>query len=155
MRSRPTLAGRGLRRSMRRAARRTARSVNGAPGAIRTRDPCLRRAILYPAELRAPIKILPIFVATRRSALGHSLVTPLNVRIDRLLEVADFADFSARFEPLVDFFGGRHSIQLSYGRTNRGRDSTRRTSAASTAANGGRRRAFGGRVRRTEPRNFR
>ena len=25
----------------------------GAPGAIRTHDPCLRRAVLYPAELRA------------------------------------------------------------------------------------------------------
>ena len=25
---------------------------NGAPGGIRTHDPCLRRAVLYPAELR-------------------------------------------------------------------------------------------------------
>ena len=28
-------------------------SVYGAPGEIRTHDPCLRRAVLYPAELRA------------------------------------------------------------------------------------------------------
>ena len=27
----------------------------GAPGAIRTRDPRLRRAVLYPAELRAQL----------------------------------------------------------------------------------------------------
>jgi hypothetical protein len=27
--------------------------THGAPGAIRTHDPCLRRAVLYPAELRA------------------------------------------------------------------------------------------------------
>ena len=29
------------------------RSRGGAPGGIRTHDPCLRRAVLYPAELRA------------------------------------------------------------------------------------------------------
>ena len=28
-------------------------SISGAPGRIRTCDPCLRRAVLYPAELRA------------------------------------------------------------------------------------------------------
>ena len=28
-------------------------SESGAPGGIRTHDPCLRRAVLYPAELRA------------------------------------------------------------------------------------------------------
>ena len=28
--------------------------LNGAPERIRTSDPCLRRAVLYPAELRAP-----------------------------------------------------------------------------------------------------
>ena len=27
-------------------------TVNGAPDRIRTCDPCLRRAVLYPAELR-------------------------------------------------------------------------------------------------------
>ena len=31
---------------------------NGAPDRIRTCDPCLRRAILYPAELRAPAAIV-------------------------------------------------------------------------------------------------
>ncbi len=40
--------------------------VIGAPGAIRTRDLSLRRRILYPAELRAPARILPIFTAIRR-----------------------------------------------------------------------------------------
>ena len=29
---------------------------NGALGGIRTHDPCLRRAILYPAELRVHLK---------------------------------------------------------------------------------------------------
>src|SRR5271167_919327 len=28
----------------------------GAPDWIRTSDPCLRRAVLYPAELRAPVR---------------------------------------------------------------------------------------------------
>ena len=31
------------------------RVINGAPDRIRTCDPCLRRAVLYPAELRALI----------------------------------------------------------------------------------------------------
>src|ERR1700693_4529150 len=35
------------------------------------------------------------------------LVTPLNVRIGRLLEVADFPDFSARCQPPLGFCGGR------------------------------------------------
>ena len=52
---------------------------------------------------------------TRRSALGHSLVTPLNVWKNDLLEVPDFSIFSVRFELLLDFFGGEYSIQLSYG----------------------------------------
>ena len=30
----------------------------GPPGAIRTHDPCLRRAVLYPAELRAEARIV-------------------------------------------------------------------------------------------------
>ena len=88
----------------------------GAPGAIRTRDLSLRRRILYPAELRAHIQIVAISFLTRRSALGHSLVTPLDVQINGLLEVPDFPILSARFEPLLDFFGGQYSIQLSYGR---------------------------------------
>src|SRR5882672_1180148 len=71
---------------------------SGAPDWIRTSDPCLRRAILYPAELRAHIKILPTSLATCRSALGHSVVTPLNVRIDRLLEVPDSPDFFTPFD---------------------------------------------------------
>jgi hypothetical protein len=79
----------------------------GAPGAIRTRDLSLRRRILYPAELRAHTQIVAISLSTRRSALGHSLVTPLNVRISRLREVPDLPVFSARFEHLVDFFGGQ------------------------------------------------
>src|SRR5690348_4932566 len=29
---------------------------SGAPGGIRTHDPCLRRAVLYPAELRAHVR---------------------------------------------------------------------------------------------------
>ena len=33
------------------------RTVYGALGEIRTHDPCLRRAILYPAELQAQIAI--------------------------------------------------------------------------------------------------
>ena len=69
---------------------------NGAPDWIRTSDPCLRRAILYPAELRAHIKILPISLATCRSALGHSPVTPLSLRIDRFLEVPDSPDVLAQ-----------------------------------------------------------
>jgi hypothetical protein len=89
---------------------------NGAPGAIRTRDLSLRRRILYPAELRAHFQIVAISFLTRRSALGHSLVTPLTVWINGLLEVPDFPVFSARFEPLLDFFGGQYSIQLSYRR---------------------------------------
>ena len=32
---------------------------DGALGGIRTPDPCLRRAVLYPAELRAPVSLLP------------------------------------------------------------------------------------------------
>jgi hypothetical protein len=32
--------------------------LNGAPGGIRTHDPCLRRAVLYPAELRARAEIV-------------------------------------------------------------------------------------------------
>ncbi len=31
-------------------------SVSGAPGGIRTHDPCLRRAVLYPAELRMLVR---------------------------------------------------------------------------------------------------
>jgi hypothetical protein len=31
--------------------------VNGEPGVIRTRDPLLRRQMLYPAELRAPLRL--------------------------------------------------------------------------------------------------
>jgi hypothetical protein len=106
---------------------------NGAPDWIRTSDPCLRRAILYPAELRAHIKILPISLATCRSALGHSPVTPLSLRIDRLLEVPDSPDVLANFELQLDCFGGRYSIQLSYWRIARGRDTTRRRQAASSA----------------------
>src|SRR5258708_715452 len=112
--------------SMLAAMRVASRLRNGAPGAIRTRDLSLRRRILYPAELRAHIRIVALYLLTRRSALGHSPVTPLHVRIIGLLEVPDFPVFSARFEPLLDFFGGRYSIQLSYGRIVRGGDTTRR-----------------------------
>ena len=31
-------------------------SIHGAPGGIRTHDPCLRRAVLYPAELRMLVR---------------------------------------------------------------------------------------------------
>lgn len=30
--------------------------ISGAPGGIRTHDPCLRRAVLYPAELRMLVR---------------------------------------------------------------------------------------------------
>jgi hypothetical protein len=42
------------RRRRRCQAHRVARKKSGAPGVIRTHDLCLRRATLYPAELRAP-----------------------------------------------------------------------------------------------------
>src|SRR5487761_527855 len=38
--------------------------INGAPGGIRTHDPCLRRAVLYPAELRAHDQSLTSVVVT-------------------------------------------------------------------------------------------
>src|ERR1700719_1545801 len=106
-----TLKGRQCADSARRAlmrARPPARSgacrgvisvKNGAPGAIRTRDLSLRRPILYPAELRAHIQIVAISFLTRRSALAHCLVIPLNVRINGLLEAPDFPVFSALSQP--------------------------------------------------------
>ena len=89
---------------------------DGAPGAIRTRDLSLRRRILYPAELRAHIEILATSVSTRRSAFGHALVTPPIRHRSALFQAPDSTILSARFEPLLDFFGGQYSIQLSYGR---------------------------------------
>ena len=38
-----------------RLARHNWGKIYGGPGAIRTRDLCLRRATLYPAELRVPV----------------------------------------------------------------------------------------------------
>jgi len=35
--------------------------LSGAPETIRTSDPCLRRAVLYPAELRA--RVLKLLIA--------------------------------------------------------------------------------------------
>ena len=37
----------------------------GAPDWIRTSDPCLRRAVLYPAELRAPVGAASLLEARR------------------------------------------------------------------------------------------
>jgi len=78
--------------------------------------------------------VLGILSHCRRAAdraLGHALVTPpARLRSDPFQE-PDPSGLSARFEPPLDFFGGRHSIQLSYRRIVRGRDTTRRDRLAS------------------------
>ena len=39
------------------------RSIDGDPGVIRTRDPLLRRQMLYPTELRGLANILPVMLS--------------------------------------------------------------------------------------------
>ena len=47
--------------------------IYGAPGEIRTHDPCLRRAVLYPAELRAHLNILTKLLVRVVVDPGYSL----------------------------------------------------------------------------------
>ena len=105
------------------------RELIGAPDWIRTSDPCLRRAILYPAELRAHIKILPISLATCRSALRRSLVTPLNVRwtVFSKSRFSEVPDFTVIFPVSnLDLTSSESDgIQLSYGHRVRAGDTTR------------------------------
>src|SRR5713101_6117089 len=46
---------------------------NGAPGGTRTPDPLLRRQTLYPAELRAPQRIISVATAFSRCRLDGRL----------------------------------------------------------------------------------
>jgi len=60
--------------------------------------------------------ILSVSPARADRHFGHALVTPPARHQERTSEALDFRDILARFEPLLDFFGGCHSIQLSYER---------------------------------------
>jgi len=81
----------------------------------RTCDPCLRRAVLYPAELRAHADTgdysgsLP---AVRQDCSTRPWVSPL--RDQRITLSRSVPDRSV--EPATPAFGGQYSIQLSYGR---------------------------------------
>jgi hypothetical protein len=88
--------------------------VGGAPGRTRTCDPRLRRPMLYPTELRAPLPIL------------HQVVLPSPGRIAPLPSMAGARSRQRSLSKIVPYdfvepatlgLEGRCSIQLSYGRS--------------------------------------
>jgi len=87
----------------------------GAPEGIRTPDLCLRRAALYPAELRAH-RLLTMSANATRSALMNSErcgSTPLGLR-PRVQPPAKYAGGASPGESDASAFSGY--AQLSYGR---------------------------------------
>jgi hypothetical protein len=79
-------------------------TFNGAPGVSRTRDLWLRRPTLYPAELRARLKLAGRWTRIRLSSL-----------VSRFF-FFDILVRPAGVEPATCGFEVRRSIQLSYGR---------------------------------------
>jgi hypothetical protein len=87
--------------------------VSGAPGGIRTHDPCLRRAVLYPAELRMLVRAtsypcrpwasMPVFgpssvgicraKALRRAPLVNALQPCSNTQIRKFRQMRRFRSF--------------------------------------------------------------
>src|SRR5256885_8150120 len=74
--------------------------TNGAPDRIRTCDLCLRRAALYPAELRVPFACIARWhgapqTARRRRNRRRPVLVPLGLRTRRPLMKSPFAGTAA------------------------------------------------------------
>src|ERR1700722_1136288 len=89
-------------------------AVTGAPETIRTSDLCLRRATLYPAELRAPVRLNRRKPRQRQrpTALQKSPTFCVFMRIRPFPEAANLIGLVER--RMVRNRSGRHGRQADY-----------------------------------------